>query len=141
LLEYDDTGEIALQSPLPPNTRRRQLVTHDESTFNADDSASFSWKKEGTEWLKPKSKGKGIMEFLCAAQGRLNCCDEEGGKEYITEIIKYGSVSSDDGWWKLWNAEKMVKQTEKAITIFNKAFPGDITVFAFVYLQSLGSKK
>jgi hypothetical protein len=41
---------------------------------------------------------------------------------------KYGSGSSDDGWW---NAEKMVKQTEKAITIFNKAFPGDIAVFAF----------
>ena len=128
--EYDDAGEIALPSPLPPNTRRRHLVTHDESTFNANDSASFSWKKEGTEWLKPKSKGKGIMvsEFLCAAQGRLNCRDEEGGKEYITEIIKYGSGSSDDGWW---NAEKMVKQTEKAITIFNKAFPGDIAVFAF----------
>lgn len=128
--EYDDAGEIDLQSPLPSNTRRRHLVTHDESTFNANDSASFSWKKEGTEWLKPKSKGKGIMvsEFLCAAQGRLNCSDEEGGKEYITEIIKYGSGSSDDGWW---NAEKMVKQTEKAITIFNKAFPGDIAVFAF----------
>jgi hypothetical protein len=77
--------------------------------------------------LKPKSKGKGIMvsEFLCAAQERLNCCDEQGEKEYVTEIIKYGSGNSDDGWW---NAEKMVKQAEKAIAIFNKAFPGDIAV-------------
>ena len=58
--EYDDAVEIAFQPPLPSNTRRRHLVTHDESTFNANDSASFSWKKEGTEWLKPKSKGKGI---------------------------------------------------------------------------------
>ena len=69
-----------------------------------------------------------VSEFLCAAQGRLNCCDEQGGKEYVTEIIKYGSGNSDDGWW---NAEKMVKQAEKAIAIFNKAFPGDIAVFAF----------
>ena len=69
-----------------------------------------------------------VSEFLCAVQGRLNCCDEQGGKEYVTEIIKYGSGNSDDGWW---NAEKMVKQTEKAIATFNKAFPGDIAVFAF----------
>jgi hypothetical protein len=47
---------------------------------------------------------------------------------YATEIIKYGSDRSDHGWW---NAEKMVAQTRKAITIFNKAFPGDIVVFAF----------
>jgi hypothetical protein len=37
-------------------------------------------------------------------------------------------MGSDDGWW---NAEKMVKQTEEAIATFNKAFPGDIAVFAF----------
>jgi hypothetical protein len=69
-----------------------------------------------------------VSEFLCAAQGRLHCCDEQGGNEYVTEIIKYGSGKSDDGWW---NAEKMVKQAEKAIAIFNKAFPEDIAVFAF----------
>lgn len=127
--EYNDDGEIQILPPLQPNIRRRHLVTHDESTFNANDSTSYSWKKAGTEWLKPKSRGKGIMisEFLCAAHGRLHYTDEQQ-PVYATEIIKYGSGKSDDGWW---DAEKMVAQTKKAIDIFNKAFPGDIAVFAF----------
>ena len=129
LREFNDDGEIPIQRPPAPSTRRRHLVTHDESTFNANDSPSYGWKKAGSEWLKPKSKGKGIMvsEFLCAAHGRLHCV-EEGEKVYATEIIKYGSGRSYDGWW---NAEKMVIQAKKAIDIFNKAFPGDVAVFAF----------
>ena len=129
LREYNDDGEIPTSTPLEPGSRRRHLVTHDESTFNANDSTSYSWKKVGVEWLKPKSKSKGIMvsEFLCAAQGRLHCIDDQQ-EVYATEIIKYGSGTNDDGWW---NAEKMVNQTEKAISIFNKAFPDDIAVFAF----------
>jgi hypothetical protein len=129
LREYDDDGEIVKQLPIV--AKRRHLVTHDESTFNANDGSSFSWKKEGSEWLKPKSRGKGIMvsDFLCAAAGRLSYFDEEKQEQvYATEIIKYGSGKSDEGWW---NAEKMVEQTKKAIEIFNKAFPGDIAVFAF----------
>jgi hypothetical protein len=132
LREFDDASEIISQPPLQPGTRRRHLVTHDESTFNANDS-TYSWKKAGAEWLKPKSKGKGIMvsEFLCATQGRLHYTNESHSvpeKVYATEIIKYGSGKSDDGWW---NAEKMVEQTKTAISIFNKAFPSDIAVFAF----------
>jgi hypothetical protein len=72
-----------------------------------------------------------ISDFLCAAQGRLRCVDESSGTPetvYATEVIKYGSGKSDDGWW---NAEKMVEQTKKAIAIFEKAFPDDIAVFAF----------
>jgi hypothetical protein len=129
LREYDDNGEIT--KPFPVITKRRHLVTHDESMFNANDGSSFSWKKEGCEWLKPKSRGKGIMvsDFLCAVVGRLTYWDEETQeKVYATEIIKYGSSKSDEGWW---NAEKMVEQTKKAIEIFDKAFPGNIAVFAF----------
>src|SRR5207248_9009443 len=72
-----------------------------------------------------------VSEFLCVVQGRLHHIDESRGvpeKVYTTEIIKYSSEKSDDSWW---NAEKMVEQTKKAIAIFNKAFPGDIAVFAF----------
>jgi hypothetical protein len=129
LREYDDNGELL--KPLPVHAKRRQFVTHDESTFNANDSSPYSWKKNGSEWLKPKSRGKGLMvsDFLCAALGRLSHFDEEKGETiYATEIIKYGSTKGDDGWW---NAEKMVEQTKKAIKIFNKAFPDDIAVFAF----------
>jgi hypothetical protein len=129
LREYDDSGQIFKSVPI--FSKRRHLVTHDESTFNANDGSSYSWKKGGSEWLKPKSRGKGIMisDFLCAAIGRLSYYDNtEGKRVYATEIIKYGSGKSDEGWW---NAEKMVEQTRKAIDIFNTAFPNDIAVFAF----------
>jgi len=81
--------------------------------------------------LKPKSRGKGLMvsEFLLAASGRLRYFDKDIKEHiYATEIIKYGSGKSDDGWW---NAEKMVAQTQKAIQIFQKAYPNDIAVFSF----------
>ncbi len=70
-----------------------------------------------------------VSEFLCAAKGRLSYWDaQQQERVYATEIIKYGSGKSDDGWW---NAEKMVEQTRKAIRVFNHAFPDDIAVFAF----------
>lgn len=131
LREYDDSREIP--KDLPPGTKRRHLVTHDESTFNANDGSLYSWKIAGQEWLKPKSRGKGLMvsEFLLAADGRLACNagdDELTGRIYASETIQYGSGKNDDGWW---NAEKMIAQTKKAINIFNKSHPDDIAVFAF----------
>jgi hypothetical protein len=55
------------------------------------------------EWLKPKSKGKGIMisKFLCAAHRRLHYLNDSSGLPkvvYAMEVIKYGSGKSDDGW-------------------------------------------
>lgn len=70
-----------------------------------------------------------VSEFLCAAIGRLSYFDHANKETvYATEIVKYGSGKSDEGWW---NAEKMVQQTQKAIEIFNNVFPDDIAVFAF----------
>jgi hypothetical protein len=72
-----------------------------------------------------------ISDFLCAAHWRLYYLDDSSGLPkvvYTTEVIKYGSRKSDDRWW---NAEKMVEQTKKAISIVEKAFSGDIPIFAF----------
>ena len=58
-----------MTKPRPPwGTRQRIPVTHDESTFDANDDATHSWKKKGTQHLK-KGKGKGLIvsEFLSAA--------------------------------------------------------------------------
>ncbi|KAN0068321.1 hypothetical protein V8E54_013517 [Elaphomyces granulatus] len=41
------------------------LIAYYESTFNTNDSPSFSWKKAGSDLLKAKSKGKGMSEYLC----------------------------------------------------------------------------
>ena len=132
LEEYGDDGEIPKEYP---DGIRKVLVTHNESTFNTNDDKQYHWKKKGTEPLKPKSKGKGLMvsEFLTAAQGRLHCINEDSaGNRHITsttEIIQYGSGKNDDGWW---TAEKMVEQVrDKAIPIFEKAFLEKTAVFIF----------
>jgi hypothetical protein len=76
--------------------------------------------------------GKGLIvsEFLSAACGRLSYLDMEmGEREYAMEIIKYGSIASDEGWW---NSQCMLAQViNKAIPIFEKASPDHIAVFAF----------
>jgi len=48
--------------------------------------------------------------------------------EKVYDMQRNYQIRSDDGWW---NAEKMVIQAKEAIDIFNKAFPGNIAVFAF----------
>lgn len=128
LVEYTEEGEIEKQYPYGP---RRILVTHDESTFNANDDQKSHWKPKGIEPLKSKSKGKGLMvsEFLTAADGplRFQASDREE-IERARVIVKYGNGPSDDGYW---TGEKMVEQTKAAISIFEKRFPGSIGVFCF----------
>ena len=74
--EYTDDGQI--YKAVPPSAKRCHLVTHDESTFNANDGAQYLQKKAGSECLRSKSKGKGVMvsEFLFAAIGRLFYYDD-----------------------------------------------------------------
>ena len=58
LREYDDDVEV-IKLEVAAGGRRRILVTHDESTFNANDGGTHSWRPKGTEWLRPKSRGQG----------------------------------------------------------------------------------
>ena len=93
---------------LPWRTQQRILITHDESTFNANDDATHSWKKKGTQHLKKKGKGRGLMvsEFVSAACGRLSHFDRTTKERvYATEILKYGAGS--DGYW---TSQKMLSQ-------------------------------
>lgn len=49
------------------------LVTHDESTFYANDGVARAWLSEGETMLQKKSMGGSIMvsEFMCPCHGRL----------------------------------------------------------------------
>ena len=124
--EFDENGEIS-----KPCTKF-VLVTHDESTFSANDDESYHWKLKGTQPLKSKSRGKGLMvsDFLTADDGRLRFQDPTTDKvEQACEIINYGNGKDDDGYW---TAEKMIAQVkEKAIPLFEKRFPGKKGIFAF----------
>ena len=100
LSEFDENGAIS-----KPSTRG-VLVTQDESTFSANDDSNYHWKEKGTQPLKSKSRGKGLMisDFLTADDGRLRYQHSiTGVVEQACQIITYGSGKSDDGYW---NPEK-----------------------------------
>ena len=119
------------------------LVTHDESTFNANDGKRKIWKEKGKSPLRPKGRGKGIMvsEFLTPV-GRLRIPDTVSDAEllhdsnwpldtnqkprrYCTELLEYGK----DNYW---DGDKMTDQTiNLAIRIFPYAYPGCQALFAF----------
>jgi hypothetical protein len=103
------------------------FVTHDESTFSANDGRRSVWMAEGESILRPKGRGRGIMvsEFLTGA-GRLKVRDEvsdeelkrEGLKRDATVYFEYGGNA--EGWWK---GEDVVKQVlDTAIPVFEKEF-------------------
>ena len=103
------------------------FVTHDESTFSANDGRRSAWMAEGESILRPKGRGRGIMasEFLTGA-GRLRVRDEvndeelkrEGLKRDATVYFEYGDKA--EGWWK---GEDVVKQVlDMAIPVFEKEF-------------------
>ena len=68
-----------------------------------------------------------ISEFLSAACGRLSYLDPETKERiYATEFLKYGS---GNGYW---TSKRMISQViDRAIPIFEKAYPRHIGVFAF----------
>ena len=47
---------------------------------------------------------------------------------YTTEILKYGTINSSDRYWTL---QKIFQVINKAIPIFENAYPGHTGVFAF----------
>lgn len=103
------------------------LVTHDESTFSANDGRRSCWIKEGDSVLRPKGRGRGIMvsEFLTGS-GRLRVGDDvsdddllrEGLERDATVYFEYGDKG--EGYWK---GEDMVQQVlNKAIPVFQKEY-------------------
>jgi len=56
---------------LPPGQKPLVLITHDESTFNANDGKRQLWMEDGTQLLTPKARGKGLIasDFLTPGEG------------------------------------------------------------------------
>ena len=124
-----------MPSDLQSGEKPLVLVTHDESTFNANDGKRRLWSQKGEQPLRPKGKGKGIMvsgflmpggilkvpvhisdvQLLADPTWVLN---NEGVP--VRQAIKYLEYGKDN----YWTGEKMVEHTEFAIKILKFAFPG-----------------
>lgn len=132
--------KLRVHSFLP---RPMVLVTHDESTFNANDGTRQGWTKIGQQPLRPKGRGRGIMvsAFLSPAgilrvpetypDERLSSIPDwphtQTGKP-IREAVEYLEYGPD----RYWDGDRMVEQTIKvALRIFEIAFPGCQALLAF----------
>ena len=127
---------------MPPGQKPLVLITHDESTFNANDGKRRLWAESGKQPLRPKSKGKGIMVsgFLTPG-GILRIPDTISDAELLAdsswpkdeagnperEAIRYLEYGKDN----YWTGEKMVRHTKDVIPFLRYAFPGCEGLFAF----------
>jgi hypothetical protein len=143
LVMFKEDGSWEKPPGLRPGEKPLVLVTHDESTFNANDGKRRLWSKNGEQPLRPKGKGKGIMVsgFLTPG-GILRVPDHVPDAELLTnptwpqddkgkpirEAIEYLEYGKDN----YWTGEKMVEHTvQVAIPIFKYAFPNCEGLFAF----------
>jgi len=121
MAEYEkrmwDYDEVTLE-PIPKDisgNKRHILVTHDESTFNANDDLKRGWFPHNEQPLKKKSKGRGIhvSDFLLDTVGRLAFPVEQYDWVNATfpleacEIIHYGK--NYDGYWTGENVAAQVR--------------------------------
>lgn len=100
------------------------FVTHDESTFYANDGKKDLWLLDGENYIRKKGPGSSIMvsEFQCPCHGTMKI---QGWSSRT--LFKAGD--SREGWW---NHKHMVEQLrENAIGLFDSLHPGCTAVFLF----------
>ncbi|RPB11555.1 hypothetical protein P167DRAFT_575298 [Morchella conica CCBAS932] len=138
LVIFNENGDGGWRSPetLLENERPLVWVTHDESTFNANDGKRKMWMKVGQQPIRPKSRGKGIIisGFLTPG-GHLRVPDHITDTELITQNLDWplkpdGKPVRESFYYleygkdNYWTGDKMVDHAVKiAIPIFNYAFP------------------
>ena len=135
LVTWDEEGQMIMPQNLPPGQKPLVLVTHDESTFNANDGKRQLWMEDGKQPLRPKARGKGLMvsDFLTPG-GRLAVPDTISDAELSARLLprRHATEYFIYGKDKYWQGDDMVDHTLKvAIPIFNAAFPGCQAVFLF----------
>lgn len=107
-----DEAKKALPSDLdspPANVLDKTIVIfHDKSTFQANDDQPTLWATKGTNVMRPKSKGSGIMvsDFIDEKGGFLALTQAEYDsvknadpsiRMYARQLLEYGE--SKEGYW------------------------------------------
>ena len=109
-------------SPMPnPLCKPVIRIFHDESTFYANADQTYHWTDGTKQALKQKSLGQAIMvsDFLEEVGGFLQYEDEQA-RLYLEH--------QTEGYF---NNEKLVVQVNKAISIFERKYPGCLGLFIF----------
>lgn len=93
-------------------------ITHDESTFHANDQRRMRWNNPDAIAPQPKGEGQSIMvsDFLTREWGRLEFDGEEARTTFKAGKNRDGYFTNDD----------LVEQVDKAINIFEARTHGFI---------------
>ena len=129
--EAVDSLPSDLECPSDEQVAKTVVIFHDESTFQANDDQTTFWGAKYIIFLRPKSKGAGIMvsDFIDEHNGYLRLCDEEyersktchpGIKIYARKYLEYGE--NKEGYW---TSEKFMAQIEDAAKIAEVKYSRD----------------
>ena len=99
------------------------LVTHDESTFYANDGAPMVWMEGRKRHLKPKTNGLSLMisGFMCPCHGFM---EHNGVKSYV----EFAAGKNRDGWF---TNDDLINQLEECFDMIAELHPGMKLLFAF----------
>lgn len=149
LVEFDENGDIK-DKEYPPgcfpgSSTQRPIVmlTHDESTFQANDGRRYVWMEDGENHLRPKGKGRGIMvsDFLlpCSRLSTAKLSPERRSELNLplnaSKLFEFGSAG--EGYWE---AEDVINHTcDIALPIVEAVFPGYQALLLFDNARSHAS--
>ena len=131
-LEYtetysDDDVSFAIPPVLPANVRQHVFVTHDESTFYANDYQKNAWIEDSENYCLPKSQGRSIMisEFHCPCHGTMRATVD--GVPMISRVIFYPGA----GYNGYWTSAHMANQLKDVLVLFSALHKDMTAVFLF----------
>jgi hypothetical protein len=118
----ENMNEVCMPD-LEPGENPICFITHDESTFYANDGSRLLWQEDGKSTIRPKSLGSSIMvsAFVCQCHGIMI---SENMKSYV--LFKAGR--NRQGWF---TNDDLIKQFNDAYPLFVKMHPNMDFVFAF----------
>ena len=118
-----------LDPPRPEVMSKTVFIFHDETTFQANDDQPTLWASKGTNVMRPKSKGSGIMvsDFISERDGYLGLTEDEYrmAKQVDPTIRRYARQQMEYGEAKegYWTSEKFMDQIKQAVKIAEVKYP------------------
>jgi len=141
MVEYDKDGLEVGTLKLKEGQRQLVHLTHDESTFYANDQRKVTWRARDEKATPlPKGQGQSIMvsDFLSPDFGQLK--DLQGyGQSLVHSVAKltlqnsesrvlFKAGASHEGYF---TNDHLVEQTEKAMDIFECTYPNFQALFIY----------
>ena len=129
-----------IDSPSEDQVKKNTIIFHDESVFNSNEDESTQWGTKDQHFVRPKSKGAGIMvfHFIEEQGGYLELSDEQFEEARKTNptikksarlLLEYGD--SHEGYF---TCQKFLDQVTDAIAIAEYKYPKNQGYRFFSYL-------